>query len=150
MIFFSNNYDKRQSFELLMSVWLSSQTDQAWDFEHLRWLLTLNKLKKVTTKLPWEKLDACTFLFLVFFLAIASCHRHSTLASQTCEGLHQLWALPRNSAFVFECLGNSLSCDLRDTIPRQRSPTLMLREACASAHILNLLITKRVIYGRFI
>ena len=28
-----------------------------------RWLLTLNKLKKLTTKLLWEKLDAYVFLF---------------------------------------------------------------------------------------
>ena len=28
-----------------------------------RWLLTLNKLKKLKTKLPWEKLDAYVFLF---------------------------------------------------------------------------------------
>ena len=27
------------------------------------------------------------------FQATLSCHRHSTLASQACEGLHQLWAL---------------------------------------------------------
>ena len=35
--------------------------------------------------------------------------------------------------FFFECLGiqffNSLTCDLRDTMPRQRSPTLTPREA---------------------
>ena len=28
------------------------------------------------------------------FQAFLPCHRHSTLASQTCESLHQLWALP--------------------------------------------------------
>ena len=28
------------------------------------------------------------------FRATFLCHRHSTLASQVCEGLHQLWALP--------------------------------------------------------
>ena len=35
--------------------------------------------------------------------------------------------------FFFECLGiqffNSLTCDLRDAMPRQRSPTLTPREA---------------------
>ena len=57
-------------------------------------LLTLNKSKiKLTTKLLWEKLDAWAFFFF-FFLAITSCHWHSTLASQTCESLHQPWALP--------------------------------------------------------
>ena len=53
-------------------------------------LLALNKSTvKLTTKLPWEKLDAYAFFFL-FFLPITSCHQHSTPASQTCEGLHQL------------------------------------------------------------
>ena len=28
-------------------------------------------------------------------------HRHSTLPSQTREGLHQLWALPQHKAFFF-------------------------------------------------
>ena len=59
------------------------------DFEQVKnfivILLTLNKLKKLT-KLPWEKLDA----YASFFLAMASCHWHSTLASQACEGLYQL------------------------------------------------------------
>ena len=70
-----------------------------------------------------------------FFLAIASCNQHSTLASQTIEGLHQLWALPWHLDFFsfFECLGiqffNSLTCDLRDTMPHQRSTTLIPREA---------------------
>ena len=35
------------------------------------------------------------FLSLFDFQAILSCHQHSTLASQTREGLHQLWALPQ-------------------------------------------------------
>ena len=74
----------------------------------------------------------CLWIFFFLFLAIPSCHWHSTLASQTCEGLHQLWALPRHLAF-FECLGiqffNLLTCDLRDTMPCQRSPTLIPREA---------------------
>ena len=37
------------------------------------------------------------FILLLFFIhsqATLPCHRHSTLASQVCEGLHQLWALP--------------------------------------------------------
>ena len=37
------------------------------------------------------------------------------------------------NTWLFQCLGiqftNSLTCDLRDTIPRQRSPTLIPREA---------------------
>ena len=43
-------------------------------------------------------------------------------------GLHQLSALPQHQAFFCECLGiqffNSLTCDLGDTMPRQRSLTL--------------------------
>ena len=30
----------------------------------------------------------------IYFQATLPCHQHSTLASQTREGLHQLWALP--------------------------------------------------------
>ena len=33
-------------------------------------------------------------LFFIHFLATLSCHRHSILASQAREGLHQFWALP--------------------------------------------------------
>ena len=66
------------------------------------------------------------------FLSITLCHRHSTLPSQTREDLHQLWALPWHKTFFFfffcECLGiqffNSLTCGLRETMPRQRSLTL--------------------------
>ena len=39
----------------------------------------------------------CSFVavFVMLFLHFRAnlCHRHSTLASQACEGLHQLWAL---------------------------------------------------------
>ena len=35
------------------------------------------------------------------FQATLPCHRHSTLASQTREGLHQLWALPRLLLIAF-------------------------------------------------
>ena len=35
------------------------------------------------------------------FQATSLCDRHSTLASQTREGLHQLWALPRLLSIVF-------------------------------------------------
>ena len=34
-------------------------------------------------------------LFFIHFQATLPCHRHSTLASQACEGLHQPWALPQ-------------------------------------------------------
>ena len=56
------------------------------------------------------------------FLAMASCHQHSTLAFLTCEGL-PLSSTP--TLGVFECLGiqffNSLTCDLQDAMPRQTS-----------------------------
>ena len=35
------------------------------------------------------------------FQATLLCHRHSTLASQTRKGLHQLWALPRLLLIAF-------------------------------------------------
>ena len=48
-------------------------------------LLTLSRSKKLATKLPREKLDAYASFFGHGLMS-----RHSTLASQTCEGLHQL------------------------------------------------------------
>ena len=73
----------------------------------LRWLLLellllgwLLLASKITTKLPWEKMYAWAFL------ATNSCHRHSTLASQTCESLHQLWTLPHHETILlFKCSG---------------------------------------------
>ena len=51
--------------------------------------LSLSKSKiNLTTKFPHKKLDAWAN-----FWATYPCHRHSTLASQTCEGLPQFWAL---------------------------------------------------------
>ena len=41
----------------------------------------------------------CSFLFR--FQATLPCHRHSTLASQAREGLHQLWALPQLLLIAF-------------------------------------------------
>ena len=53
-------------------------------------LQTLGKLNiNPSAKLPLDKLDVWAT-----FWATYPCHWHSTLASQTCEGLHQLWALP--------------------------------------------------------
>ena len=57
------------------------------------------------------------FFSFFFFLAIASCHRH----------------LAFFFFFFFECLDiqffNLLTCDLPDTMPRQRSLTLIPRKA---------------------
>ena len=88
-----------------------------------------NNNKNLQKKLPWEKLDVWAF-----FEATTLCDLHSTLASQTRKVLHQLWTLPQHKTFFFfECLGirflNSLTCDLRDTMPPQRSLTLLPREA---------------------
>ena len=55
------------------------------------------------------------FIFLLFFFihfqATLPSHRHSTLASQAREGLHQLWALPRPRllliAFSFSSTANA-------------------------------------------
>ena len=91
-------------------------------------LLTLNKSKiKVTTKLPWEKLDAYAFFWL-------SPHVIGTppwlLRRVRVSTSSELYA---NSRLFFECLGiqffNLLTCGLQDTMPCQRSPTLIPREA---------------------
>ena len=64
-----------------------------------RWLLTLNKSKNnLTTKLPWEKLDAWTT-----FWATYPCHGHSTVAPQTWKGHHRLWALPQLLLVAYFC-----------------------------------------------
>ena len=41
------------------------------------------------------------------FQATLPCHWHSTLASQTCEGLHQLWALPQLLSIAFSFLSTA-------------------------------------------
>ena len=72
--------------------------------------------------LVWENLQRFLFIFVHFvvvgvhlssfvnvfhfvgsfdFQATLPCHWHSTLASQTREGLHQLWALPRLLLIAF-------------------------------------------------
>ena len=104
------------------------------DFEQVKQLSSyfadFEQVKKTNNKTPVGETGCLCICFL--FLAIALCHWHSTLASQTCEGLHQLWALPWHLAF-FKCLGiqffNLLTCDLWDTMLCQRSPTLIPREA---------------------
>ena len=40
-------------------------------------------------------------MLCIYFQATLPCHRHSTLASQTHEGLHQLWAIPRLLSIAF-------------------------------------------------
>ena len=40
-------------------------------------------------------------LLFIYFQATLPCHRHSTLASQAREGIHQLWALPRLLLIAF-------------------------------------------------
>ena len=58
----------------------------------------------------WRFLWCCSFVnvfhcvravSLFDFQATLPCHWHSTLASQTREGLHQLWALPRLLSITF-------------------------------------------------
>ena len=66
----------------------------------------------------WSSFCCCCSSFVAFHFVVVSsfdfqatwpCHRHSTLASQTREGLHQLWALPRLLliAFSFSSTGNA-------------------------------------------
>ena len=45
--------------------------------------------------------SSCCCCSSLHFHATLPCHRHSTLASQACEALHQLWALPRLLLIVF-------------------------------------------------
>ena len=58
----------------------------------------------------WRFLWCCSFVNVFHFVRVVSlfdfqatlpCHWHSTLASQTREGLHQLWALPRLLLIAF-------------------------------------------------
>ena len=119
------------------------------DFEQVNWLfcyfehvknlifilLTLNKSKiKLTTKLPWENLDGYTFFSFFFFFG------HHLMSLALHPGFSDLWWSPPALSstltlgfLFFECLGiqffNSLSCDLRGTMPLQKSPTLIPREA---------------------
>ena len=54
-------------------------------------LITLDKSKiDLTTKLSQQRLDAWATFWATYPL-----YRHVTMASQTCKGLHQLWALPK-------------------------------------------------------
>ena len=115
------------------------------DFEQVKnFLPTLNNQKLSSHFADFEQVTktnnknplgeaGCLCIFFFLFLAISSRQGHSTLASQTCEGLHQLWALPWHLAFFwmlsYPQFFNSLTCDLQDAIPRQRLPTLILREA---------------------
>ena len=74
-------------------------------FEQVKkYLADFEKVKKPNCKTPVRETG---YLCIFFFVkATASCHWHSTLASQTYEGLHQLWALPGHLAFfAFECIG---------------------------------------------
>ena len=96
----------------------------------LRRLVTLNKLKKLTTKLLWEKLDAYAFLFF-WPLPHVTGTPPRLLRPVRVSTSSELY--PNTWLFFFECLGiqffNSLACDLPDTMPRQRLPTLIPREA---------------------
>ena len=61
--------------------------------------------------LAWENLKRFLFILLLSiyfhfvgsfdFQATLPCHRHSTMASQTRKGLHQLWALPQLLSIAF-------------------------------------------------
>ena len=84
-------------------------------------------------KLNWQNSFARN-LMPEHFLAITLWHRHSTRASHTPEGLHQIWALPQHKAIFFEWLGiqffNSHShVTYRDAMPRQGPLTLLPSQA---------------------
>ena len=95
-------------------------------------MAALNKLKKLTIKLPWKKLDAYAFFWpwphgtgtqLGLFRPVR--------VSTSSELYPDTWLF--YFCFFFECLGiqvfNSLTCDLRDIMPCQRSSTFIPREA---------------------
>ena len=98
------------------------------DFEQAKIiLLTLNKSKK----LPREKPDAyALFLFrpLPHVTSTPPWLLRSMRVSTSSELYPDTWLF-----FVFECIGiqffNSHTCDLRDAMLRQRSPTLIPRKA---------------------
>ena len=81
--------------------------------------LTFSRSKKLPTKLLWEKPDACASFF-----------GHGLMSPALHPGFSDLWGSPpalRSTPTLgfFECLGiqffNSLTCDLRDAMPRKRS-----------------------------
>ena len=126
----NNKIENKQIPRWLLLVWLLL----GWLL--LRWLLlsiitTLNKSKKLTAKLPWKKPDAYAFF----------CLRHCLMSPALHPGFSDLGGSPPALSstpilgffFVFECIDiqffNSLTCDLRDAMPRKRSLTLIPREA---------------------
>ena len=57
------------------------------DFEQVKnYFATFEQVEKTNSKTPVRE-TGCLCIFFVY--AIASCHRHSTLGSETYEGLHQ-------------------------------------------------------------
>ena len=92
----------------------------------LEWLV----LTQVFAKLPWEKLDAYpSFFFLFWPLPHVTSTPPWLLRPVRVSTSSELYP----NTWLFDCLGiqffNSLTCDLRDTMPRQRSPTFIPREA---------------------
>ena len=74
--------------------WMTTYFEQVKNFWLFCWLW-------VSQKLNWRQNSHGRNWIPEHFMANTSCHQHSTLASQTCEGLHQLWALPRHKAIFF-------------------------------------------------
>ena len=92
-------------------------------------LLTLSKFKiKVDNKSPVGE-TGCLSIFLGPYLVSLALH----------PGFSHWWRCPLSLSstptrgYFFECLGiqffNSLTCDIRDAMPRQGLPTLLPREA---------------------
>ena len=105
-------------------------------------MLTLNKSKKLTAKLLWEKPDAYALLCFPQPSLVSSLTLPWTIARfldpfYTFSPAHRRVIHDLTPPNPFECIGiqffNSLTCDLRDAMPRQRSLTLtltlILREA---------------------
>ena len=102
------------------------------DFEQVKnYFADFEQVKKTNSKTPvGETKYLCIF-----------CLGHCLMSPALHPGFSDLWGSPPALSstpilgffFVFECIGiqffNSLTCDLRDAMPRQRSLTLIPREA---------------------
>ena len=91
------------------------------------------QVKKTNKKTPMGETGYLCISFFHFLFG------HCLMSSALHPGFSDPWGSPPalsstpTLGFFFECLGiqffNSLACDLPDTMPRQRLPTLISREA---------------------
>ena len=99
-------------------------------------LQTFNKSKKLTAKLQWAKPDVYALLFFLAQPPLATSLNLLWTIARFLDPFYTFSPAHRRVICYFtapnplECIGiqffNSLTCDLRDTMPRQRSLTLTL------------------------